>query len=155
MRGQDRQDRDQKKEDQPAKFNNVHKVFGASRVAKILDTLITSQREDAINSLAFEVDARLKDLVYGSAGLIRALQHSLNQAQVGGPGTSSNMLLGPQQQHLYEAQLVDVSDAGFGPLASVNEANPMEKRQQTCMLEYTFDVNTYLQHTTNSMTTTY
>nr|GEY64600.1 hypothetical protein [Tanacetum cinerariifolium] len=41
--------------------------------------------------------------------------------QAGGPGTPSNMLLGPQQQHLYEAQLVDVSDAGFAPLASVSE----------------------------------
>nr|GEX89188.1 hypothetical protein [Tanacetum cinerariifolium] len=80
--------------DRPTKFANVHKVFGASRVAKILDTLSTSQREDAVNSLAFEV---------------------------GGLGTPSNMLLGHQQQHLYEAQLVDVSDVGFAPIASVNE----------------------------------
>nr|GEV72818.1 LOB domain-containing protein 36-like [Tanacetum cinerariifolium] len=169
--------------DQPAKFANVHKVFGASRVAKILDKLSTSQREDAVNSLAFEVDAHLKDPVYGSASLIRVLQHILNQAkfdlhsanhklatymgpsammptlpqaqlgqmgvigpsammpnwtqllyasmqpligrirQVGRSGTPSNMLLDPQQQHLYEAQLVDVSDPGFAPLASVNEVN--------------------------------
>nr|GEW84679.1 LOB domain-containing protein 36-like [Tanacetum cinerariifolium] len=67
--------------DQLAKFDNVHKVFGASRVAKILDMLSTSQREDAVNSLAFEADARLKDPVYGPAGLITVLQHSLNQVQ--------------------------------------------------------------------------
>nr|GEY59561.1 LOB domain-containing protein 36-like [Tanacetum cinerariifolium] len=133
--------------DQPAKFANVHNVLGVSRVAKILDTLSTSQREDALNSLAFEADAHLKDPVYGSASLIRVLQHSLNPAQddfhsanqktqpqyasmqplmgrigqVRGPGTPSNMLLGPQQQHLYKAQLVDVSDVGFAPLASLNE----------------------------------
>nr|GFC29600.1 hypothetical protein [Tanacetum cinerariifolium] len=89
--------------DQPAKFANVHKVFRESKVAKILDTLSTSQREDAVNSLAFEVDERLKDPVYGSTGLIRFYS------------------IGPQQQHLYEAQLVDVSDVGFAPLASVNE----------------------------------
>nr|GEY41038.1 LOB domain-containing protein 36-like [Tanacetum cinerariifolium] len=144
--------------DQPAKFANVHKVFKASRVAKILDMLSTSQREDAVNSLAFEVDARLKDPVYSSAGLTRVLQHSFNQAQVDlhsanhklatyiGPSTMMPTLTqaqigqmgvigpsammpnwiqpqytSPQQQHLYEAQLVDVSDVGFAPLASVNE----------------------------------
>ncbi|KAL4577396.1 hypothetical protein LXL04_013505 [Taraxacum kok-saghyz] len=68
--------------DQPQKFANVHKVFGASNVAKLLNELNATQREDAVNSLAYEADARLRDPVYGCVGLISILQHRLRQVQV-------------------------------------------------------------------------
>lgn len=68
--------------DQPQKFANVHKVFGASNVAKILNELNAAQREDAVNSLAYEADARLRDPVYGCVGLISILQHRLKQVQI-------------------------------------------------------------------------
>ncbi|XP_024990513.1 protein ASYMMETRIC LEAVES 2-like [Cynara cardunculus var. scolymus] len=68
--------------DQPQKFANVHKVFGASNVAKILNELNPTQREDAVNSLAYEADARLRDPVYGCVGLISILQHRLKQVQI-------------------------------------------------------------------------
>ncbi|KAK1383338.1 LOB domain-containing protein [Heracleum sosnowskyi] len=68
--------------DQPQKFSNVHKVFGASNVAKLLNDLNAAQREDAVNSLAYEADARLRDPVYGCVGLISILQHKLKQVQV-------------------------------------------------------------------------
>ncbi|XP_076946851.1 LOB domain-containing protein 10-like [Bidens hawaiensis] len=67
--------------DQPQKFANVHKVFGASNVAKILNELSTAQREDAVNSLAYEAEARLRDPVYGCVGFISILQHRLKQIQ--------------------------------------------------------------------------
>ncbi|KAI3717040.1 hypothetical protein L1987_68355 [Smallanthus sonchifolius] len=67
--------------DQPQKFANVHKVFGASNVVKILNELDTHQQEDAVNWLAYEADARLRDPVYGCAGLISVLQHRLKQVQ--------------------------------------------------------------------------
>lgn len=67
--------------DQPQKFANVHKVFGASNVAKLLNDLNAAQREDAVNSLAYEADARLRDPVYGCVGLISILQHRLKQVQ--------------------------------------------------------------------------
>ncbi|PPD90542.1 hypothetical protein GOBAR_DD12510 [Gossypium barbadense] len=67
--------------DNPQKFANVHKVFGASNVAKLLNELNTSQREDAVNSLAYEAEARLRDPVYGCVGLISILQHKLKQMQ--------------------------------------------------------------------------
>ncbi|KAL4292107.1 hypothetical protein GQ457_14G003680 [Hibiscus cannabinus] len=67
--------------DNPQKFANVHKVFGASNVAKLLNELNTSQREDAVNSLAYEADARLRDPVYGCVGLISILQKKLRQMQ--------------------------------------------------------------------------
>lgn len=67
--------------DQPQKFINVHKVFGASNVAKLLNDLNASQREDAVNSLAYEADYRLRDPVYGCVGLISLLQQKLRQVQ--------------------------------------------------------------------------
>lgn len=67
--------------DQPQKFANVHKVFGASNVAKLLNDLSPVQREDAVSSLAYEADARLRDPVYGCVGLISILQHKLKQVQ--------------------------------------------------------------------------
>lgn len=68
--------------DQPEKFVNVHQVFGASNVAKLLNELPVSQREDAVNSLAYEAKSRLQDPVYGCVGLIYVLQHRLKQVQI-------------------------------------------------------------------------
>ncbi|KAF4348822.1 hypothetical protein CsatB_021862 [Cannabis sativa] len=68
--------------DQPQKFANVHKVFGASNVTKLLNELLPSQREDAVNSLAYEADMRLRDPVYGCVGVISLLQHQLRQLQM-------------------------------------------------------------------------
>ncbi|EPS63200.1 hypothetical protein M569_11588, partial [Genlisea aurea] len=68
--------------DNPQKFTNVHKVFGASNVAKILNELSAAQREDAVNSLAYEAEYRLRDPVYGCVGLISILQHRLKQVQI-------------------------------------------------------------------------
>nr|AMQ09512.1 lateral organ boundaries domain protein [Boehmeria nivea] len=68
--------------DQPQKFANVHKVFGASNVTKLLNELHPHQREDAVNSLAYEADMRLRDPVYGCVGVISLLQHQLRQLQI-------------------------------------------------------------------------
>ncbi|XP_057769017.1 LOB domain-containing protein 36-like [Salvia miltiorrhiza] len=68
--------------DNPQKFTNVHKVFGASNVSKLLNELNASQREDAVNSLAYEAEYRLRDPVYGCVGLISLLQQKLKQVQV-------------------------------------------------------------------------
>ncbi|KAI3462773.1 hypothetical protein Pfo_019436 [Paulownia fortunei] len=67
--------------DNPQKFTNVHKVFGASNVAKLLNELSANQREDAVNSLAYEAEYRLRDPVYGCVGLVSVLQHNLRQVQ--------------------------------------------------------------------------
>ncbi|XP_030542375.1 protein ASYMMETRIC LEAVES 2-like [Rhodamnia argentea] len=68
--------------DQPQKFANVHKVFGASNVTKLLNELHPNQREDAVNSLAYEADMRLRDPVYGCVGVISLLQHKVRQLQM-------------------------------------------------------------------------
>ncbi|GJT35009.1 LOB domain-containing protein 36-like protein [Tanacetum coccineum] len=67
--------------DQPAKFASVHKVFGASNVAKIFNELSTSRREDTVHTLAYEADVRLGDLVYGCVGIISSLLQEIELAQ--------------------------------------------------------------------------
>lgn len=67
--------------DNPQRFAFVHKVFGASNVAKLLNELNATQRDDAVKSLAYEAEARLRDPVYGCVGLISVLQHKLKQIQ--------------------------------------------------------------------------
>jgi hypothetical protein len=61
----------------PQKFANVHKIFGASNVSKILNEVLPHQREDTVNSLAYEAEARIKDPVYGCVGAISGLQKQL------------------------------------------------------------------------------
>lgn len=67
--------------DQPQKFASVHKFYGASNVGKILNELDISQREDAVTSLAYEAEARLRDPVNGCVGLITILHNRLKQMQ--------------------------------------------------------------------------
>lgn len=67
--------------DNPQKFQYVHKVFGASNVAKLLNDVSVSQREDTVKSLAYEAEARLRDPVYGCVGHISLLQHKLKSLQ--------------------------------------------------------------------------
>ncbi|XP_024972061.1 protein LATERAL ORGAN BOUNDARIES-like [Cynara cardunculus var. scolymus] len=65
----------------PQKFINVHKVFGASNVTKLLNDVLPHQREDAVNSLAYEAEARVRDPVYGCVGVISFLQIQVDRLQ--------------------------------------------------------------------------
>ncbi|KAF5207951.1 Lob domain-containing protein [Thalictrum thalictroides] len=67
--------------EEPQKFANVHKIFGASNVTKLLNELLPHQREDAVNSLAYEAEARIKDPVYGCVGAISVLQRQVHRLQ--------------------------------------------------------------------------
>ncbi|TMW95420.1 hypothetical protein EJD97_008889 [Solanum chilense] len=67
--------------EEPQKFINVHKIFGASNVTKLLNELHPNQREDAVNSLAYEAEARVRDPVYGCVGAISFLQRQVERLQ--------------------------------------------------------------------------
>ncbi|GLT31501.1 hypothetical protein SLA2020_062340 [Shorea laevis] len=67
--------------DETKKFANVHKVFGASNVSKILIEVPEEQREDTVNSLAYEAEVRLMDPVYGCIGAIAMLQRKMIELQ--------------------------------------------------------------------------
>ncbi|KAJ4827908.1 LOB domain-containing protein 21 [Turnera subulata] len=68
--------------DEPKKFAKVHKVFGASNVSKILVEVPEEQREDTVNSLAYEAEARIRDPVYGCIGAIAMLQRKMVELQL-------------------------------------------------------------------------
>ncbi|KAI3414893.1 LOB domain-containing protein [Psidium guajava] len=67
--------------DQPQKFAIVHKVFGASNVNKMLQELPEQQRSDAVSSMVYEANARLRDPVYGCVGAISSLQQQVDVLQ--------------------------------------------------------------------------
>ncbi|MBA0780964.1 hypothetical protein Gotri_005004 [Gossypium trilobum] len=68
--------------DDPHKFAIVHKVFGASNVSKTLQELPLQQRADAVSSLVYEANARIRDPVYGCVGAISYLQNQVSQLQM-------------------------------------------------------------------------
>lgn len=66
----------------PHKFATVHKVFGASNVSKMLQELPVHQRADAVSSLVYEANARMRDPVYGCVRAITYLQNQVSQLQM-------------------------------------------------------------------------
>ncbi|XWS07602.1 hypothetical protein CRYUN_Cryun41cG0003300 [Craigia yunnanensis] len=68
--------------DDPQKFAIVHKVFGASNVSKMLQELPVQQRADAVSSLVYEANARVRDPVYGCVGAISYLQNQVSELQM-------------------------------------------------------------------------
>ncbi|GER25071.1 LOB domain-containing protein [Striga asiatica] len=67
--------------DEPHKFASVHKVFGASNVNKMLQELPEHQRGDAVSSMVYEANARIRDPVYGCVGAISSLQNQIDTLQ--------------------------------------------------------------------------
>ncbi|XP_061374293.1 LOB domain-containing protein 1-like [Gastrolobium bilobum] len=65
----------------PIKFTIAHRVFGASNIIKFLQELPESQRADAVGSMVYEANARIRDPVYGCAGAIFQLQKQVNELQ--------------------------------------------------------------------------
>ncbi|KAM3361439.1 LOB domain-containing protein 25 [Capsicum galapagoense] len=78
--------------EEPIKFTTVHKVFGASNVSKLLNEIQPHQREDAVNSLAYEAEARLKDPVYGCVGAISVLQRQVIRLQKELDATNADLM---------------------------------------------------------------
>ncbi|XP_073026746.1 LOB domain-containing protein 4-like [Primulina eburnea] len=67
--------------DEPHKFASVHKVFGASNVNKMLQELQEHQRGDAVSSMVYEANARIRDPVYGCVGALSSLQQQIDSLQ--------------------------------------------------------------------------
>ncbi|KAL8547857.1 hypothetical protein ACS0TY_007249 [Phlomoides rotata] len=67
--------------EEPHKFATVHRVFGASNVNKMLQELAEHQRGDAVSSMVYEANARIRDPVYGCVGAISSLQQQIEALQ--------------------------------------------------------------------------
>nr|XP_004242534.1 LOB domain-containing protein 16 [Solanum lycopersicum] len=68
-------------EEGPSKFAAIHKVFGASNVSKLLHNVPTDDRCDAVVTISYEAQARIKDPVYGCVANIFALQQQVAYLQ--------------------------------------------------------------------------
>ncbi|GAB2217248.1 hypothetical protein Droror1_Dr00000420 [Drosera rotundifolia] len=64
-----------------AHFAAVHKVFGASNVSKLLLHIPVHKRMDAVVTICYEAQARLRDPVYGCVAHIVALQQQVVNLQ--------------------------------------------------------------------------
>ncbi|XP_042396648.1 LOB domain-containing protein 24-like [Zingiber officinale] len=65
----------------PTRFAHVHRIFGASNVSRMLQQIPEEQRSEAADAIALEAFWRVQDPVYGSAGVISALQTEISGAQ--------------------------------------------------------------------------
>ncbi|KAK7340117.1 hypothetical protein VNO77_20811 [Canavalia gladiata] len=62
-------------------FAAVHKVFGASNVSKLLLSIPMHRRLDAVITICYEAQSRLRDPVYGCVAHIFALQQQVVSLQ--------------------------------------------------------------------------
>lgn len=61
-------------------------------MSKLLNEIQPHQREDAVNSLAYEAEARLKDPVYGCVGAISVLQRQVIRLQKELDATNADLM---------------------------------------------------------------
>lgn len=142
-----------------AHFAAIHKVFGASNAAKLLAHLPAAERCEAVVTITFEAQSRLRDPVYGCVAQIFALQQqvAILQAQLmqakaqlacGIQSTSPAASLISQQHHHHHqwpdsassisALLRQQEGSGFGGAATLPElmggdgVTPMSSMQQHC-----------------------
>ncbi|KAI4383396.1 hypothetical protein MLD38_009238 [Melastoma candidum] len=95
--------------EQQEKFVIVHKVYGASNVQKILSDLNACDRQDAVNSLCYEAESRLRDPVYGCSSLIYGLQNRVQNLQ--------GALLDAQKELTKYQEMVMQAHQAMGPAA--------------------------------------
>ncbi|XP_061365357.1 LOB domain-containing protein 4-like [Gastrolobium bilobum] len=67
--------------DNPQRFAKVDQVFGANNVANLLSEVNAAQRENAVESMVYEAELRLRDPVYGCLRVVSVLQQRLKQLQ--------------------------------------------------------------------------
>ncbi|KAJ9684546.1 hypothetical protein PVL29_016826 [Vitis rotundifolia] len=101
---------------EPMKFIYAHKIYGASNIVKCLQELPESKRADAVSSMVYEANARIRDPVYGCAGAISHLQKRLNDVQAELAMTQAEILImrsQQQQQQNDNASFLDNRNLGL------------------------------------------
>ncbi|KAF8029120.1 hypothetical protein BT93_E1714 [Corymbia citriodora subsp. variegata] len=107
--------------EEPHKFANVHKVFGASNVNKMLQELPVHQRGDAVSSMVYEANARVRDPVYGCVGAISSLQQQIDMLQ------SQLAQAKAEVVHLRVWQNATLSNHGPNPASPSNSGSPSSR----------------------------
>ncbi|KAK6246216.1 Lateral organ boundary protein [Theobroma cacao] len=92
----------------PQRFASIHRIYGASNVAKLLQQLPTHLRAEAADSLYFEAQCRVEDPVYGCVGLIFLLQQQIQNAVSQLAKTQAEIAVLKSQAQHPQAQQVEV-----------------------------------------------
>ncbi|KAK4436052.1 LOB domain-containing protein 1 [Sesamum alatum] len=103
---------------EPLKFTTAHRVFGASNIIKLLQ----SQRADAVNSMVYEANARLRDPVYGCTGMVCHLQNQVSELQAEVAKAQAEIL----NMQCQNAGLIDLLCKGMVTQTSVEENLPYD-----------------------------
>ncbi|KAE9463478.1 hypothetical protein C3L33_04624, partial [Rhododendron williamsianum] len=114
----------------PLKFTTAHRVFGASNIIKFLQEPLECQRADAVSSMVYEANARLRDPVYG--GVICQLQKQVSELQAQLAKAQAEVVNMQYQQ----ANLVALFCMEMSPDQSP-QASPQQQQQQ--QQQYSFD----------------
>ncbi|KAL5985805.1 LOB domain-containing protein 1 [Asimina triloba] len=111
---------------EPLKFTNAHRVFGASNIIKFLQELPESHRADAVSSMVYEANARIRDPVYGCAGAICQLQKQVSELQTQLAKAQAELLnMQTQQANLIAIICMEMAHSQSHPLVdSYLAANP-------------------------------
>ncbi|XP_027347583.1 LOB domain-containing protein 4-like [Abrus precatorius] len=115
--------------DEPQKFANVHKVFGASNVNKMLQDLPEHQRGDAVSSMVYEANARVRDPVYGCVGAISSLQQQIGALQ------TQLAVAQAEAVHLRVRQTMPIWNPGHSPTNSASQSSKIIESQANSVFD--------------------
>ncbi|XP_057855703.1 LOB domain-containing protein 1-like isoform X1 [Cryptomeria japonica] len=110
----------------PQKFATAHTVFGACNIIKMLQTIPEERRADAVSSMVYEANARVRDPVYGCAGAISQLQHHIFTLQSQLAKAQADLLF----MHLQRSNLLSIiagDESGGG--YSFQSSSPTQENQ--------------------------
>ncbi|KAL8513046.1 hypothetical protein ACS0TY_019289 [Phlomoides rotata] len=93
----------------PHRFSYIHKIYGASNVAHILNDIPVDRRAEAVDSMYYEAYCRVRNPVYGSVGIVTILNQEIYNAQCELASIQAHIAsLAPKVEHdPYQQQQVD------------------------------------------------
>ncbi|XP_059666111.1 LOB domain-containing protein 1-like [Cornus florida] len=120
---------------EPLKFTTAHRVFGASNIIKLLQELPESRRADAVSSMVYEANARIRDPVYGAAGAICQLQKQVSELQAELAKAQAEIVnMQCQQSNLVALICMEMSHS-----QEIPNPNPNPQQQPCENWSFTFD----------------
>ncbi|KAL0458283.1 UNVERIFIED_CONTAM: LOB domain-containing protein 16 [Sesamum latifolium] len=102
----------------PARFAAIHKVFGASNVSKLLLHVPVPDRCEAVVTIAYEAQARIRDPVYGCVAHIFALQQQVAYLQAQLMQVKAQLAQTLMDQSSRNAENLWPGNMGLGPTGS-------------------------------------
>ncbi|RWW19656.1 hypothetical protein GW17_00016270, partial [Ensete ventricosum] len=114
--------------DEPHQFAIVHRVFGASNVSKLLQ-----HRGDAVSSLVYEANARVRDPVYGCVAAISSLHRQIQalQAQLAVAHAQMAHLRTQNAAYLARVGHGQISMGGAGCSTSTGSSSSLSPKHHT------------------------